>query len=122
MHSPLFSIARYLNTTIVAANESVVGQLVDLIGDKKTGQLSYILLKEKKTAVLYAVHYAYFRIDEDNDRLIFDEAQGDGDHDLFPDLPECYDDEDIHNSVELIRNVIPSLALADHRSDNESPF
>ncbi|MEM6772542.1 MAG: hypothetical protein AAF597_18335 [Bacteroidota bacterium] len=120
MPTPFFSIVGFLNQPIHTPNGEVVGTLIDIIGDERTGSFTYFLL-EGHDAKLYAIHHSYFYHLSFPSSLVFDQNLGDDDQDLFIDLPAAYQDVDICSLTELLHSAIPNLVMAEHISDDEPP-
>lgn len=120
MSNPLFSIARYLSKDVLTPGGRCIGTLKDLIGDERSGKLTYFII-EGKEKELYAIHHSYFYQLQSPVAMVFDQELGNKDFDYFADLPTDYLDDPVYTCIDLLQQEIPELVTAEHRSDNEFP-
>ncbi len=121
MSSPLFSVIRYLNKDILTPGGFRIGKLVDLVGDERTGKLTYFIV-EGKGQDLFAIHHSYFYQLPSPEAMVFDQELGNKDFDYFADLPADYLEEPVYTCIDLLQQEIPELVTAEHRSDDDFPL
>jgi sporulation protein YlmC with PRC-barrel domain len=123
MHHLIFSISALLGTEVVTANSMDIGKLEDVICNKDTGKITYLIISAGKhhgdDDRMYAIHHSYFYLNGDDEQLIFDQKIGKENHAFFLDLPDHYDDATVLDYSSFARNVLPMLSIAGHRSDND---
>lgn len=114
-----FSIARFLGAKIITVDGIVAGDLRDIVGNGKSGFMTYYMINCPFSEAVYAIHHSYFMVDIEDKVLTFDAQRGGLTNDLFPDLPGSYDDVPVYTCEDYIDSVLPNLQLANHRTDNE---
>lgn len=121
MPTPLFSVANILHQKVSTPGGLNIGKLIDIVGDERTGAMSYFIIEGKQDK-LYAIHHSYFYQLDTPPSLIFDQELGDDDFDFFTDLPVIYNETQVYTFSDLLEYEVPTLVVAEHRSDDESPF
>lgn len=119
MSDPTFSIARFLGAEIVTVQGIVAGYLRDIVGNGESGSMMYYMVNCPLSEAVYAIHHSYFIVDITEKVLTFDVKGGVVNNDIFPDLPEFYEDLPVYTCEEYIDSVLHHLQPANHRTDNE---
>lgn len=123
MHHLIFSISALLGTEIVLKDGVTVGTLKDVICNKDSGRITYLMISADpntgQSRELYALHHSYFYLNGDDEVLIFDPNTGTDDASFYIDLPDHYDDATVHDFTHFSSVVLPRLTSASHRSDND---
>ena len=123
MHHLIFSISALLGTDIVMKDGVTVGTLEDVICNKDSGRITFLMISAGpyvgRESELYALHHSYFYLNGDDEVLIFDPKGGTNDASFFIDLPDHYDDATVHDFARFSSIILPYLTTASHRSDND---
>lgn len=123
MHHLIFSASALLGTDIVSPEGAKLGALEDIICNKDTGKITYLIVSAGRNLgfrnKLYALHHSFFYLNGDDEVLIFDTKIGKDDHNFYLDLPDHYDDATVHDFSDFSKEILLNLSVAGHRSDNE---
>ncbi len=123
MHHLIFSISALLGTDIVLKDGITVGTLEDVICNKDSGRITYLMISAGpyvgRDGELYALHHSYFYLNGDDEVLIFDPNTGTDDASFYIDLPDHYDEATVHDFTRFSSVVLTHLTSASHRSDND---
>jgi len=122
MHHLIFSISSLLNRELQTPEGLNVGVLHDIICNKDSGKITYLILKTHSPERLFALHHSFFYLGEEEDEIIFDQKIGREDHVFYLDLPKNYAKTIVLKYNDFLHMVLPDLTAAGHRSDNEILF
>lgn len=122
MHHLIFSVSSLLNCDLHTPEGVSVGTLHDVICNKDSGKITYLIVETTTPSYLFALHHSYFYLGEEEDEIIFDQKLGRDDHIIYLDLPRQYASTTVLKYRDFIQLVLPNLAVAGHRSDNETLF
>lgn len=124
MHHRLFSATSVIGADLSTTDGINVGIVEDLLCDQKNGSQTYLIIAANSQPDgkqhLYAIHYSYFYWGGDDENILFFRASlGNERFVLTPELPTYYDNMLVLSFKEFKTNIMPYLAVASHRSDNE---
>lgn len=120
MHHLIFSTSALLGTDVVTTGNMSVGTLEDVICNKDSGKLTYLIVNAGAYLggenQLYAIHHSFFYLNGDDEALILDPQRGQSDPAAL-NLPDHYDDATVLGYADFVTNVLNQLQLTGHRSD-----
>lgn len=130
MTSHIFSLSAILGSEVITGRNSPVAVINDVICNKDTGKITYIILlplegdskEEQEDAIemdCFAVHHSFFYFGEESDKLHYNAKLGNDDHSFFLDLPDHYDEGEVQDMADFNRYIGSHSSAAGHRSDNE---
>jgi len=122
MHHLIFSVSRLLHCELHTPEGLNIGTLQDIICNKDSGKITYLIIETTSPDHLFAIHHSYFYLGEEEDELIFDQKIGREDHSIYLDLPRNYVSKIVLKYRDFLQLILPNLAVAGHRSDNETLF
>jgi sporulation protein YlmC with PRC-barrel domain len=122
MHHLIFSVSSLLHCELHTPEGLSIGILNDIICNKDSGKITYLIVETSSPDHLFAIHHSYFYLGQEEDEIIFDQRIGREDHAIYLDLPSSYASKIVLKYKDFLRLILPNLAIAGHRSDNETRF
>ncbi|CAH1001361.1 hypothetical protein LEM8419_02262 [Neolewinella maritima] len=128
MSGPIFSLATIIGAVVHSVEGSQLAVVTDAIWNKDSGKLTYLIVSPDKVVnpdttrdppSAFAIHPSYFYFQGTQQQLVFNPKIGKDTHAFLLDLPQPYDELDVHDAVEFKRYISQHTATATHRSDNE---
>lgn len=125
MQNLIFSLSSVLGKEVRSTKGTRVATLVDLICNKDTGRLTYLVLSaeggsesDQKPAT-FAVHHSYFYFPDGEEHLVFSHKLGNEDQSFFLELPDCYGETEVGALMDFTDHLQRNTGVAGHRSDND---
>ncbi|NJB87462.1 sporulation protein YlmC with PRC-barrel domain [Lewinella marina] len=122
----IFSLSALLGTEVYSTKGKVIAVLCDVVCNKDTGKITYLILcpgsAEEQTgepADYFAIHHSFFYLGGPEESLTYSPKLGNDEHSFFLDLPEQYGDTDVKDITDFNSYLYTHTTVAGHRSDND---
>jgi sporulation protein YlmC with PRC-barrel domain len=119
MQHVLFSLSALLGTRIITPQGLPVGDIQDVVCNKDSGKMTYLILKAGKKDQFYAIHHSFFYMQGKDTRLIFDQKAGKEHNPLYLELPSLYQSQSVLSYWSFCRDILVQFEFTGHRSDND---
>ncbi|SEQ76266.1 PRC-barrel domain-containing protein [Neolewinella agarilytica] len=122
MHNLIFSVSSLLHCELYTPEGLNIGTLHDVVCNKDSGKITYLIVETCSPDHLFAIHHSFFYLGQEEDEIIFDQRIGRENHAIYLDLPGHYASKTVLKYRDFLQLILPNLAVAGHRSDNETLF
>ncbi len=123
MHHLLFSISAVLGADIVSEDYVSLGTLEDVICNKNSGEITFLIISAGGYLGLedrlYAIHHSHFYLNGDDEVLILDAKTRGEDIDRLPPLPEHYEQVQVLPAARFFHLLDRMANQPGHRSDTD---